>query len=174
VDVNRLRYLEDIMPKNVVTIYSNPFNIRTLLSKTDLLIGAILIVGAKAPHLVTRDMLPLMKKGSVIVDVAVDQGGCVETSKPTTHDNPVYSVDGVLHYGVANMPGAVPFTSTIALTNVTLPYVFKIADEGFQACVKKYPDLRSGVNMHQSKVTHENVAKTFNLPFTPIQKMIKE
>ncbi|MBN1893419.1 alanine dehydrogenase [bacterium] len=170
VDVNRLRYLEDIMPKNVVTIYSNPFNIRTLLPKTDLLIGAILIVGAKAPHLVTKDMLPLMKKGSVIVDVAVDQGGCVETSKPTTHDNPVYTVEGVLHYGVANMPGAVPFTSTIALTNVTLPYVFKIADEGFSACVKKYPDLRSGVNMHQGKVTHENVAKTFNLPFTPVQK----
>ena len=172
VNMTQLRYLDDIMPKNVVTIYSNPYNVRALLPKTDLLIGAVLIVGGKAPHLVTRDMLKLMKNGSVIVDVAVDQGGCVETSKPTTHEDPTYIIDGVIHYGVANMPGAVPFTSTIALTNATLPYVRKISDLGFEAAVKSSKAIYLGVNAYQGKVTQENVAKAFNLPYTPLDTLL--
>lgn len=171
VDVQRLRYLEEIMPANVVTIYSNKYHIMELLPKVDLLIGAVLIVGAKAPHLVTRDMLSLMKKGSVLVDVSVDQGGCVETSRPTTHDNPTFEVDGVIHYGVANMPGAVPFTSTIALTNVTLPYVIKLADEGFEQAFTRSPAIQSGVNIFKGKVTHENVAKAFDLDYTPVTRI---
>jgi alanine dehydrogenase len=171
VDVNRLRYLEEIMPKNVVTIYSNKHHIMDLLPKVDLLIGAVLIVGAKAPHLVTRDMLSLMKKGSVIVDVSVDQGGCVETSRPTTHDNPTFVVDGVIHYGVANMPGAVPFTSTIALTNVTLPYILKLADMGFEQAFTHSTAIQSGVNIFKGKVTHENVAKAFDLDYTPVTRI---
>lgn len=172
VDMNQLRYLDDVMPKNVVTIYSNPYHVRELLPKTDLLIGAVLIVGGKTPHLVTKDMLKLMKKGSVIVDVAVDQGGCVETSKPTTHENPTYTIDGVIHYGVANMPGAVPFTSTIALTNVTLPYVRKIADLGFDEAVRTSKAIELGVNMYNGHVTQENVAKAFNLPYTPLETIL--
>ena len=172
VNMNQLRYLDDIMPKNVVTIYSNPYNIRSLLPKTDLLIGAVLIVGGKAPHLVTRDMLKLMKKGSVIVDVAVDQGGCVETSKPTTHEDPTYVIEGVTHYGVANMPGAVPFTSTIALTNVTLPYIRKIADLGFEAAVFSSKPIQLGVNAYKGDVTQENVAKAFSLPYTPLEALL--
>ncbi len=171
VDLQRLRYLEEVMPKNVVTIYSNKHHIMQLLPKVDLLIGAVLIVGARAPHLVTRDMLPLMKKRSVIVDVSVDQGGCVETSKPTTHENPTFEVDGVLHYGVANMPGAVPFTSTIALTNVTLPYVIRLADEGFEEAFSLSPEIQTGVNICRGQVTCENVSKAFGLEYTPVTRI---
>ncbi len=171
VDVNRLRYLDEVMPKNVVTIYSNKHNIMTLLPKVDLLVGAVLIVGAKAPHLVTRPMLSVMQKGSVIVDVAVDQGGCVETSKPTTHDNPTFVVDGVIHYGVANMPGAVPFTSTIALTNVTLPYVIQLANKGFERAFAESRAIQTGVNVYKGKVTYENVAKAFDLKYTPVTRI---
>ena len=130
VNLNRLRYLDEIMPKNVRTIYSNQYNIQELLPRTDLLIGAVLIPGSKAPKLVSREMLGKMQEGSVVVDVAVDQGGCIETCKPTTHENPIYQVDGIIHYCVANMPGAVPFTSTTALTNATNPYVQKLANQG--------------------------------------------
>jgi alanine dehydrogenase len=171
-NLNRLRYLDDVMPKNVVTIYSNEYHLRELLPYTDLLIGAVLIVGAKAPRLVTRDMLPLMRKGTVVVDVSVDQGGCIETSKPTTHEDPTFTVEGVIHYGVANMPGAVPFTSTIALTNATLPYVVRIAENGLAAVARASADVRSGINMLKNQVTHPNVAEAFGLPFTPVEKVL--
>ncbi len=146
VDVNRLRYLDDIMPRNVTTLYSNPFTLRKLLLRTDLLIDAVLVVGAKAPKLVTRDMLKLMQPGSVIVDVAVDQGGCVETCRPTTHEDPTFVVDGVIHYCVSNMPGAVPNTSTRALTNSTYPYVEKIAQMGAEKAILADPALLQGLN----------------------------
>lgn len=173
VSLDRMRYLDDVMPKNVTTVMSNPANIRKAISQADLVVGAVLIPGAKAPRLVTRDMLKLMKRGSVIVDVAVDQGGCVETIRATTHENPTYEVDGVVHYGVANMPGAVPMTSTFALTNATLPYALKIADLGFPACIKASPALAKGVNIVHGKITYKGVAETFDLPFTPLEEAIK-
>jgi len=168
INLNRLRYLDDVMPRNVVTIMSNPANIRQAISEADLVVGAVLIPGAKAPHLVTRQMLGLMKKGSVIVDVAVDQGGCVETVHPTTHEDPIYEIDGVVHYGVANMPGAVPMTSTRALTNATLPYVLQIADKGFPRIAKENSEIAKGVNLVNGKVTFEHVAEAFGLEFTPL------
>jgi len=171
IDLDQLRYLDAIMPKNVITLYSNQYNIRELLPQTDLLIGAILIVGAKAPRLVTRKMLSLMKKRSVIVDVAVDQGGCIETTKPTTHENPTFLVDDVIHYGVANMPAAVPFTSTIALTNATLPYVEMIANNGFEKALVDSKEIRTGVNVYKKLVTHKNVALAFGLKYTPIERI---
>jgi alanine dehydrogenase len=171
IDLDRLRYLDEIMPKNVITLYSNQYNIRELLPQTDLLIGAILIVGAKAPHLVTRKMLSLMKKRSVIVDVAVDQGGCIETTKPTTHENPTYLVDNIIHYGVANMPAAVPFTSTIALTNATLPYIETIANNGFEKALVESREIRTGVNVYKKLVTHKNVALAFGLKYTPVERL---
>ncbi len=147
VNLNRLRYLDEIMPKNVRTIYSNQYNIQELLPRTDLLIGAVLIPGAKAPKLVSREMLGKMQKGSVVVDVAVDQGGCIETCKATTHENPIYQVDGIIHYCVANMPGAVPFTSTTALTNATNPYVQKLANQGILNALKSDEYLLKGLNI---------------------------
>ena len=167
-DVNpdRLKYLDDIMPANVFTIYSNRHNIIDILPKTDLLIGAVLIPGAKAPNLVTRKMLGIMKPGSVIVDVAVDQGGCVETCKPTTHENPIYEVDGIVHYCVANMPGAVPYTSTTALTNVTFPYVKQIANKGYQKAMQSSKPLLLGLNCINGKITHQGVADSFDFEFT--------
>jgi alanine dehydrogenase len=172
INLDRLRYLDDVMPKNVITIMSNPANIRRAISEADLLVGAVLIPGAKAPKLVTRDMLKLMKKGSVVVDVAVDQGGCVETIKPTTHDNPIYEIDGVIHYGVANMPGAVPMTSTIALTNATLPYAIQIANHGFPKVAKINPSISKGVNIAYGKVTFKGVAESFHLAYTPIEEIL--
>ncbi|MFQ5822760.1 MAG: alanine dehydrogenase [bacterium] len=172
INLERLRYLEDVMPKNVVTIMSNPANIRRAISEADLLIGAVLIPGSKAPKLITREMLKLMKKGSVIVDVAVDQGGCVETSKPTTHENPIYEIDGVVHYGVANMPGGVPMTSTIALTNATLPYAIEIANHGFPEVAKINSEIAKGVNIIYGKVTHNGVAEAFGLDYTPLENVI--
>ncbi len=172
ISLDRLRYLDDVMPKNVQTLMSNPDNIRQAVSKAALVVGAVLIPGAKAPHLVTRDMLKLMKKGSVIVDVAVDQGGCVETIHPTTHENPTFEVDGIVHYGVANMPGAVPMTSTIALTNATLPFANQIAKHGYPGCVKKNPALAYGVNIVQGKVTHKGVAEAFGLPYLPLEQVV--
>lgn len=168
VDLERLRYLDDVMPKNVFTMYSNQHNIRKMLELTDLLIGAVLIPGAKAPQLVTKDMLKLMGKGSVLVDVAVDQGGCIETVKPTTHEDPIFIIEDVIHYCVANMPGAVPNTSTIALTNATLPYAVRIADSGVDRLLKEDSELRPGLNIYKGKVTHEGVAEAFDLEFTPI------
>ncbi len=172
INLDRLRDLEDIMPKNVTTLYSSPSNIRELLPEVDLVIGAVLLPGAKAPRLITRDMLRLMKKGSVIVDVAVDQGGCVETCKPTTHENPTFVVDDVLHYCVANMPGAVPYTSTIALTNATLPYVVKLANKGVKAALKEDDGFALGLNMIDGKVTCEAVADAFGLEFTPVDQVL--
>jgi|TARA_B110000467_G_scaffold14473_1_gene12499 alanine dehydrogenase len=165
ISADRLRYLDDIMPANVVTLYSNKHTILDLLPKTDLLIGAVLVVGAKAPNLITRKMLSFMPERSVIVDVAVDQGGCVETCRPTTHKNPTYSVDGIIHYCVANMPGAVPYTSTIALSNTTYPYIKSIANRGYQEALLSNKSLVKGLNIFKGVVTHKGVAESFGLPY---------
>ena len=172
INLDRLRYLEDVMPDNVITLMSNPSNIRKLLKFTDLLIGAVLIPGTKAPNLVTKEMLGLMKRGSVIVDVAVDQGGCIETCKPTTHDNPTFIIDGVVHYCVANMPGAVPYTSTIALTNATLPYIMILANNGFSNSFQEHEDLKLGLNIYKGMVTHKGVADAFGMEYVPIDKAL--
>ncbi|NQV14991.1 alanine dehydrogenase [bacterium] len=172
INLDRLRELDDIMPKNVTTLYSSPATIRELLPKVDLVVGAVLLPGAKAPRLITREMLSLMKKGSVIVDVAVDQGGCVETCKPTTHENPTFFVDGILHYCVANMPGAVPYTSTIALTNATLPYVVKLANNGVENALKSDAGFALGLNMIDGKVTCKAVAEAFGLEYTPVDQVL--
>ncbi len=164
-----LRHLAEIMPKNVKTLYSSRHNIELELPHTDLVIGSVLIPGAKAPHLVTRDMLALMRPGTVIVDVAIDQGGCFETSRPTTHTDPVYTVDGIVHYAVANIPGAVPFTSTLALTNATLPYALRIADLGWKEACRQDPGLANGVNMVDGKITFKAVAEAFGLEYTPLE-----
>jgi alanine dehydrogenase len=163
-NLRRLRHLDEIMPPNVRTIMSNHYNIRTLLAVADLVIGAVLIPGAKAPKLITRDMLSLMKPRSVLVDVAIDQGGCVETSHPTTHENPIYMVDNVVHYAVANMPGTVPRTSTIALTNATLPYVLKIAFAGWEKAAHEDAAIRHGLNIVRGEIVHRAVAEAFEMP----------
>ncbi|MBC7785696.1 MAG: alanine dehydrogenase [Burkholderiales bacterium] len=168
VNVDRLRYLDDVMPANVTTLYSDRYNIKENLKLADLVIGAVLIPGAKAPRLVTRDQLSTMKNGSVIVDVAIDQGGCVETSRPTTHQEPTYIVDGVVHYCVTNMPGAVGRTSTIALCNATLPYAMKIASLGIQKAAAADPGLAEGVNMHAGSVTNLAVAEALGLKCQPL------
>ena len=165
VNPNRLKYLDDIMPANVCTLYSNKHTILDLLPKTDLLVGAVLVVGDKAPNLITKDMLRFMPKGAVIVDVAVDQGGCVETCKPTTHKNPTYEVNDIIHYCVANMPGAVPYTSTIALANATFPYIKSIADKGYKSALKNNEALVKGLNIFKGHVTHAGVANAFNLTY---------
>lgn len=164
-DINhsRLQYLDDVFGGRVQTLASNPGNIAEVIAKADLLIGAVLIPGAKAPHLVTREMLAAMKPGSVIVDVAVDQGGCVETIRPTTHDDPIYLVDDIVHYGVANMPGAVPNTSTIALSNQTLAYAIELAEKGLMA-LRDSPALRMGLNTHAGQLTYQAVGEAFGLP----------
>lgn len=163
-----LRHLADVMPRNVKTLYSSRHNIESELPTTDLLIGSVLIPGAKAPKLVTADMVRLMRKGSVMVDVAIDQGGCFETSHATTHSEPVYEVDGVVHYAVANIPGAVPYTSTLALTNATLPYALRLADMGWKAACKADKGLAEGVNIVDGKVTFQAVATAWDLPYTPL------
>lgn len=163
-----LRHCAEVMPKNVKTLYSSQHNIEKELPDTDLVVGSVLIPGAKAPHLVTRDMVSLMRKGSVMVDVAIDQGGCFETSHPTTHSEPVFEVDGVLQYCVANIPGAVPYTSTLALTNATLPYALRIADLGWEEACRKDAGLADGVNVVDGKITFEAVAEAFDLKYTPL------
>lgn len=163
-----LRHLAEIMPKNVKTLYSSSHNISEELPTTDLIIGSVLIPGAKAPRLITRDMLSLIKKGSVMVDVAIDQGGCFETSHPTTHANPTYEVDGVIHYAVANIPGAVPFTSTMALTNATLPYALQLADKGWKKACADNTALAKGVNIVNGEITYPGVAEAFGLPLSPL------
>ena len=168
----RLRYLDEIFRSQVVTIYSTGAYVAESARRADLLIGAVLIPGASAPRLVSRDMIGTMKKGAVIVDVAVDQGGCIETTRPTTHSAPTYEVDGVIHYCVANMPGAVPRTSTFALTNATLTYVLKIAERGFRDAAREDPTLRSGVNTHGGKVTHEAVARSQGLSCVPLDSLL--
>ena len=171
-NLDRLRYLNDVMPANCVTLMSSPAAIRKLVKTADVVVGAVLIPGAKAPHLVTRDMLKTMKKGSVLVDVAIDQGGCFETSKATTHTNPTYVVDGVVHYCVSNMPGAVAKTSTLALTNATLPYAVEIANKGWQRAMRENAEIKSGANVINGQVTYKAVAEAFDLAYTPVETMI--
>ena len=163
ISLERLRYLSDVMPANVQLVYSNRHNILEQIATADLVIGGVLIPGAKAPHLVRRDDLRRMQNGAVIVDVAVDQGGCVETIHPTTHENPTYVIDGVIHYGVANMPGGVPRTSTLALTNATLPYALKLANKGWKPALRENAALLKGLNIAEGKITYPGVAEAFGL-----------
>jgi len=172
VSLPRLRYLSDIMPANVSTLMSNEYNIRELIPHHDLIIGAVLIPGAKAPHLITRDMLKDMKPGTVLVDVAVDQGGCIETCKPTTHQDPIYIIDDVIHYCVANMPGAVPYTSTVALTNATLPYGLQLANKGWKKACKENNELRLGLNIVKGSVVYQAVGEAFDIPYTDVKKFL--
>jgi alanine dehydrogenase len=172
VNLKRLRYLDDIMPANVKTMMSNEFNIRDLVKTHDLIIGAVLIPGAKAPNLVTRDMLKTMQPGTVLVDVAIDQGGCIETTVPTTHDNPTFVVDDIIHYSVANMPGAVPRTSTIALTNATLPYAIKIANLGWKEACKQYEPLKKGLNVVHGKIVYPGITEEESYVFVDVNTVI--
>lgn len=171
-NLERMRFLDDIFGGQVTTLYSNRYNLLAALARADVLIGAVLIPGHSAPKLVTREMLGQMKKGAVAVDVAVDQGGCFETTRATTHSDPIYEVDGVIHYCVANMPGAVPRTSTLALNNVTLPYTLELADKGFARAVGENPGLRAGVNTHAGKITCEPVAESQGREYTPLENVL--
>lgn len=172
ISLPRLRYLDDVMPANVNTFMSNEYNIRELIATHDLIVGAVLIPGAKAPHLITRDMLKEMAPGTVLVDVAVDQGGCIETCKPTTHQDPTYVIDDVLHYCVANMPGAVPYTSTLALTNATLPYAIQLANKGWKKACQENKELELGLNVINGEVVYKGVADAFDLPYTDVKKFL--
>jgi alanine dehydrogenase len=172
INLDRLRYLDDVMHGRFYSVASNPVNVAEATSVADLVVGAVLIPGARAPQLVTREMIGNMKKGSVVVDVAIDQGGCVETIKPTSHSDPVYDIDGVVHYGVTNMPGAVPRTSTYGLSNATLPYAIKLADQGLEAAAKANPALALGVNTYQGKITYKAVADAFEMEHTPLESLI--
>ena len=172
VSLERLRYLADVMPANVRLLYSNRRNLLDQLAQADLVIGAVLVPGAKAPKLVRREDLKGMKPGSVVVDVSVDQGGCIETIRPTTHENPTYTVDGVVHYGVANMPGAVPRTSTLALTNATLPYGRRLARDGWRAACRADRALLLGLNVVEGKVVYPGVADAFGLPLADPQQLV--
>lgn len=173
ISLQRMRYLADVMPANVKTMMSNEYNVRTLIKDADLIIGAVLIPGAKAPHLITRDMLKDMKAGTVLVDVAVDQGGCIETCRPTTHEDPTYIIDDVVHYCVANMPGAVPYTSTLALTNATLPYAIQLAAKGWKKAAQENPDLVPGLNVIRGEIVYEAVAEAFNMPYVPVENYLQ-
>lgn len=173
INLDRLRYYSDIMPNNVITMMSNKSNLRRALSEADLVVSSVLIPGAKAPKLITRDTLAFMKQGSVIVDVAIDQGGSTETSRPTTHKDPIYAVDGIIHYCVTNMPGAMPLTSTLALTNATLQYGLTLADKGLEQAVLQHPGLRAGVNILRKQVTHQQVANAFGLYYMPVEEVLK-
>ena len=170
--LSRLRYLSDVMPKNCFLLISSPDTIRRLIREADAVIGSVLIPGAKAPKLVTRDMLKLMKKGSVLVDVAIDQGGCFETSRATTHREPIYTIDGIIHYCVGNMPGAVAKTSTLALTNATLPYAVEIANKGWKRAMKENPEIKKGANVIKGRVTFQGVAAAFGLKLADIDKFL--
>ncbi|HMV86300.1 MAG TPA: alanine dehydrogenase [Blastocatellia bacterium] len=171
-NLDRLRYLDDIFGAQIKTLMSNDYNVQESIANADLVIGAVLIPGASAPHLVKRDMLKTMHKGAVIVDVAVDQGGCIETTHPTTHSNPTYYVEDVLHYCVANMPGAVPRTSTFALTNATLPFGLKLANKGFKDAIQSDPHLKAGVNTYAGHITYEAVATSQGLPYKSIDDLL--
>ena len=171
-NLDRLRYLSDIMPANCFLLFASPATTRDLVSRADVVVGAVLVPGAKAPKLVTREMVKTMKKGSVLVDVAIDQGGCFETSKATTHTDPTFVVDGVVHYCVANMPGAVAKTSTMALTNATLPYTVQIANKGWKRAMKENPEIKLGANVINGKVTYKGVADAFGLDLTPIDELL--
>ena len=173
VSLPRLRQLDDLLPANVKTIYSNEYNVREAIKNSDLIVGAVLIPGAKAPSLITREMLKTMKPGTVMVDVAIDQGGCFETSKATTHQDPIYVIDGVIHYCVANMPGAVPYTSTLALTNATLPYALQLANKGWKKACAENEELKLGLNVVDGKVVYKGVAEAFNLKYTEVKEVLK-
>ena len=170
--LDRLRYLDDVLPANVNTVFSNRHNLLDAVENADLIIGAVLIPGKKAPHLITREDLKAIPDGCVIVDVAVDQGGCVETIKPTTHENPTYFVEGVLHYAVANMPGAVPRTSTLALTNATLPYAVTLANLGWKEACRQDPSLKLGLNVVNGKIVYAGVAEAFGLPCSDVDSVL--
>jgi alanine dehydrogenase len=172
VSLKRLRYLNDVMPANVITMFSNEMNIRRLIVNHDLIVGAVLIPGAKAPNLITKEMLKDMRPGTVIVDVAVDQGGCIETCRPTTHDDPTFIIDDVVHYCVANMPGAVPYTSTLALTNATLPYALQLAEKGWQKACRDNNELKLGLNIVNGKVVYQGVADAFGLEYTNVESVL--
>nr|WP_321450623.1 alanine dehydrogenase [uncultured Carboxylicivirga sp.] len=171
-NIDRLRYLDDTMPANVHTQVGNEMRIREAVQENDLIVGAVLIPGAKAPKLITRDMLPTMRQGTVLVDVAIDQGGCFETSKPTTHDEPTYIIDDVIHYTVANMPGAVPFTSTLALTNATLPYAMQLANKGWVKACKENEALKLGLNIIKGDVVYKGVSEAFDLPLCSVEDIL--
>jgi alanine dehydrogenase len=171
-NLDRLRYLSDVMPANCFLLYSSPATIRDLVTRADVVVGAVLIPGTKAPRLVTREMLKTMKPGAVLVDVAIDQGGCFETSRATTHADPIYTVDGVVHYCVANMPGAVPKTSTMALTNATLPYAVEIANKGWQAAMRENQEIKLGANVVNGEVTYKGVAEAFDLDLVSIDTLL--
>jgi len=172
ISLPRLRELDDIMDANVTTIYSNEYNIREMIKYHDLIVGAVLIPGAKAPNLINREMLKTMRPGTVLVDVAVDQGGCIETCKPTTHADPTFVVDDIVHYCVANMPGAVPYTSTIALTNATLPYALKLADHGWKKACAADEGLALGLNVINGKIVYKAVADAFGMDYTPLNDVM--
>jgi len=172
VSLRRMRYLDDIMPANVKTMMSNEFNIRQMVQDHDLIIGAVLIPGAKAPNLITRDMLKTMKPGTVLVDVAIDQGGCIETTHPTTHDEPTFVIDDVIHYSVANMPGAVPRTSTLALTNATLPHAIDLAEKGWKQACREDNSLKKGLNVVDGKVVYKGVAEAFGLTYYDVDSIL--
>ncbi len=172
VNLDRLRYLDEVWGNSVRTLFSSKYNVEHIVTEADLVIGAVLLPGAKTPYLVTRDMLPTMKPGAVLVDVSVDQGGCIETTKATTHADPTYFVDGVLHYGVANMPGAVPNTSTQALTNATLRYGLAIADKGWKQAVTDDAALAKGVNVLAGKIVYKEVADVHGLEYTPLESLL--
>jgi alanine dehydrogenase len=172
IDLDRLRYLSDVMPAQCVTLMSSPAAIRDVLPHADLVVGAALVPGSKTPTLVTREMLGTMKKGAVLVDVSIDQGGCFETSRETTHDDPIYKIDGIVHYAVSNMPGALPRTSTLALNNATLPYIAEIANKGWKKAMKENPEIRAGANVVEGKVTYNGVAEAFGLKHEPISRLL--
>jgi alanine dehydrogenase len=172
ISLERLRYLSDVMPANVQLVFSDRHNLLAQIASADLVIGAVLIHGAVAPKLIRKEDLKTMRPGAVIVDVSVDQGGCIETTRPTTHENPTFIVEGVVHYGVANMPGGVPITSTLALTNATLPYVLKLANKGYRQALKETPALLNGLNIIGGKITHRKVAEAFNLDYHPAESFL--
>jgi alanine dehydrogenase len=174
VSLQRLRYLSDIMPANVSTVMSNHYTICEAIAEADLVIGAVLIPGAKAPHLITRDMLKLMSPGTVVVDVAVDQGGCIETCTPTTHEDPTFIIDDIVHYCVANMPGAVPYTSTLALTNATLPYALQLANKGWKKACTENEELKKGLNIANGKIVYKGVSDAWGLPFDDVETVLNE
>jgi alanine dehydrogenase len=172
INLDRLRYLSDVLPRNCITMMSSPANIRQLIAKADVVVGAVLIPGSRTPTLVKREMLKRMKKGAVLIDVSIDQGGCFETSRETTHAEPTYVIDDVVHYAVSNMPGAVPKTSTIALTNATLPYVLQLAELGWRKAMQANPEIKRGANVVNGRVTYRGVAEAFGLEYTPVEGLL--
>jgi alanine dehydrogenase len=172
IDLERLRYIDEVYGGRLTTLHSNPLTVAEAVKRADLLIGAVLVKGARAPRLVTREMIATMTPGTVVVDVAVDQGGCIETTRPTSHSNPTYLVDGVVHYGVTNMPGAVPRTSTYGLSNATLQYLLRIAGKGAEAAIAADPALAKGVNAYRGKITYAAVAEAFGLEYTPLDTLL--